>query len=560
MNYTFKSGLLALGFMGAQATVAQMNDTDFGTISGNVQATAQYYNGDSLINAAEPEHILGMNSFANINYNKGNFTAGIRYESYLNRLEGYPDVFNGTGLGYRYATWNDDKLSVTIGNVYDQFGSGMILRLYEERQLGIDNALDGIRLAYSPYKGINLKGLVGKQRYRFDNGLINGNGIIRGFDGEIDLNQMLDSTLGDSPLRVSIGGSFVSKFNDDNNTPDYILPKNVGSYAGRITARYKKFRFYGEYMIKENDPYPYQDDNFDYLYKNGEGLFFNLGYSTKGFAVDFNAKHQDNLLWRSTNVTTLPTDLLIGYLPALSQQHTYALAGTLYPYAPNVFGEIAYQLDVLYKVPKKSKIGGKYGIDLAFNYATAVAPERTWLNDDSTSRQGYTTKLFGMSDSTFFRDVNFSISKKFNKKLKLKLQYLNFVFDDRVVLVAKEHELIYADIAIADFTWKVKKKHTLRFETQALFTEQDQGNWAYGLIEYTYSPHWFVAVLDQWNYGNKNADLQLHYVLGAAGYINGPHRFSIQYGRQRAGVFCVGGVCRQVPASNGLTFNFSTSF
>ena len=42
-----------------------------------------------------------------------------------------------------YANENED-LDVTIG-FYEQYGSGMILRAYEERQLGIDNALDGIK-------------------------------------------------------------------------------------------------------------------------------------------------------------------------------------------------------------------------------------------------------------------------------------------------------------------------------------------------------------------------------------------------------------------------------
>ena len=106
-----------------------------------------------------------------------------------------------------------------------------------------------------------------------------------------------------------------------------------------------------------------QDANFNYIYKNGEGLLFNLGYSTKGFAIDLSAKHMDNMLWRSTNVNVGPTDLLIGYLPALTKQHTYNLAATLYPYATNFYGEIAYQLDLLYKIPKKTKkTNSKYEI------------------------------------------------------------------------------------------------------------------------------------------------------------------------------------------------------
>lgn len=550
---------LLVSFSG-QVFFAQ-NDNKPGVISGNISSTVQYYNEDTLINAAEPDHKLGANSFANINFNKGNFSAGVRLESYLNPLEGYPQGFNGSGIGYRFANWNSDGLDITVGNFYDQFGSGMILRIWESRQLGIDNAMDGLKVKYNPYKGVYLKGLIGKQRYRFDDGLNNGNGLVRGLDGEININELFDSTLSDSKLKVTIGGSFVSKYNDDNTTPDFILPKNVGSYGGRIAMRYGKFRFFGEYILKENDPYPdQQDENFNYIYKNGEGLLLNLGYSQKGFSVDLNAKHMDNMLWRSTNVTVQPTDLLIGYLPALSTQHTYALAGTLYPYAPNARGEIAFQADVLYKIPKKTKIGGKYGWDVGVNIATAYAPEREFLNDEATSRKGYTTKLFNMSDSMFFRDFNVTISKKINKKLKFKMQYLNFVFDDRAILVAKNHELIYADIAIADVTWKISDHHSIRFEAQNMWTKQDQGNWAFGQIEYSYSPNWFVAILDQYNYGNPTENQQIHYLLGTAGYIKGPHRFTLAYGRQRAGVFCVGGVCRQVPASNGVTFSITSSF
>lgn len=557
-----KSLFLLFPLFGSLQSLAQeMEDKKELKVSGNVSSTVQLYNEDTLIDAALPDHKLGTNSFANVNFNYGNFNAGIRFESYLNPLEGYPTGFEGTGLGYRYVNFNDNGLDVTVGNFYERFGSGMILQLWESNQLGIDNMLDGLKVKYNPYRGIYLTGLIGKQRHTFTSGVNNGNGLVRGFDGEIMLNELLDSAMVDSKLFISVGGSFVSKYNNDNNTPDFILPRNVGAYGGRIALKYGKVRFSGEYIIKENDPYPDPtNEDFNYIYKKGEGVLFNLGYSTKGFAIDLTAKHMDNMLWRSTNVAVQPTELMIGYLPALSTQHTYALAGTLYPYAPNARGEVAYQLDVLYKIPKKSKLGGKYGMDLALNVATAYAPERTDLNDDSTSRLGYSTSPFKMSDSIFFRDVNFKISKKINSQFSLKLQYFNLLFDDRSVLVAKEHELIFANIAVADLTWKVKSKHTLRFEAQGLWTEQDQGDWAFGLVEYTFSPHWFVAVLDQYNYGNPHEELQLHYVLGTAGYIKGSHRFAISYGRQRAGVFCVGGVCRVVPASNGLTFTFTSSF
>ena len=530
-----------------------------GVISGNIQAIGQYYQEDTLISAALPEHLYGFNGFANVNFQKGDFRAGIRYESYLNTLEGYPTSFNGTGLGYRYMSWTGDGVGVTIGNFYDQFGSGMIFRAYEERQLGIDNSMDGIRLTYEPKNGIYLKGMIGKQRFSFQDKLINGNGIIRAFDGELNLNELLDSS-NYWKLKATLGGSFVSKFNTDNNTTLFNMPKNVGATCLRMNLRYHKIRFSGEYVHKINDPYPDQNENFNYIYKNGEGILLNLGYSTKGFAIDFSAKHMDNMLWRSTNVNVGPTDLLIGYLPALTKQHTYNLAATLYPYATNFYGEIAYQLDVLYKIPKKTVLGGRYGTSIAVNFATAHAPERKFISDMSTSRNSYTNSIFAKSDSVLFQDFNIEIKRKINKKLKLNLNYFNFIFNDDAVKVAGYYKMIYAQIAVLDLTYKINRYHSLRFETQAMRTDNDKGDWLFGQIEYTFSPHWYVAILDQYNSGNSDLNKRIHYGLISGGYINGSHRFSLQYGKQRAGVFCVGGVCRAVPASNGLTFSFTSSF
>ena len=66
--------------------------------------------------------------------------------------------------------------------------------------------------------------------------------------------------------------------------------------------------------------------------------------------------------------------------------------------------------------------------------------------------------------------------------------------------------------------------------------------------------------MDQYNYSNPEKELQIHYIIGTVGYVKGATRLMASYGRQRAGLFCVGGVCRFVPASNGLTFTFTQSF
>ena len=120
--------------------------------------------------------------------------------------------------------------------------------------------------------------------------------------------------------------------------------------------------------------------------------------------------------------------------------------------------------------------------------------------------------------------------------------------------------VIYADMFILEGLYNFNDRNSVRFELQQLTTKQDHGDWATALAEFTFSPHWFLAVMDQYNYGNADADQRTHYPIGSEGYIRGGSRITISYGRQRAGIFCVGGVCRVVPAANGLTASITTTF
>src|SRR5690606_32131456 len=134
----------------------------------------------------------------NLIYTNGGFSAGMRYESYLPPLLGYPEGYQGNGIMYRFASYQKDDLSITVGNFYEQFGTGLVLRTYEERGLGYDNALDGVRLKYKVYDGIRLTALTGRQRIFFDYG----EGIVRGFDADINLNETFSEFFEGSKTRI----------------------------------------------------------------------------------------------------------------------------------------------------------------------------------------------------------------------------------------------------------------------------------------------------------------------------------------------------------------------
>ncbi|MEO0403693.1 MAG: DUF6029 family protein, partial [Bacteroidota bacterium] len=336
---------------------------DLGQIHGNVQILWQTYQEDSLIGAVVPAEKTGMNAFANLIYTKGKFSAGLRYESYLPAVLGFPGRFKGSGIGYRFANYTHEKIEVTIGNFYEQFGSGLILRAYEERNLGLDNALDGFRVKFRPFDGVVLTGLYGKQRLDFDDGLINGPGTVRAADLDVSLNDLFSEQLAEAKTKVTLGGSFVTRFQPggtiEKDTLILRVPDNVGAYAARINILRGKWNFYGEYVRKINDP---NADN-DFTYRNGEGILTQLSYSQKGFGVNLQAKTVDNMSFRSDRDLLL-FDLPINFIPAITNQHTYNLAATLYPYATVINGESSFSAEVFYKFKKNTPLGGKYGTNI----------------------------------------------------------------------------------------------------------------------------------------------------------------------------------------------------
>lgn len=549
--------LLVLSPLSAQQNVA----SELGSVHGNFQIDAQYYQPDSLIGAPKvPEKFLS-NAFGNINYSKGKFSAGMRYEAYNNVRQGFDARYKGQGIVNRFARYQTDVLDITIGNFYEQFGSGLTLRSYYEPGLLYDNSIDGIRVISSPLKGITLKGLTGKQRYFFSVGA----GIVRGIDGEVNINELFDSIFGRKKTRVILGGSFVSKYQADQD-PVLILPENVGCYGGRINIIREGFNFFTEYSYKINDP---SADN-SYSYKTGEAMFSSVSYATNGLSFLLQGKRIDNMSFRSDRNEALQS-LLINYLPATTKQHTYSMLA-LNPYASQIKGEVGLMAEVQYKFQRGSVLGGKYGTEITVNYSQANGLNKIPVSDSTTTQTFYKTRWDQVGES-YYHDFFVEINKKFNKKWKGTFVYSNQFYNRNVIQFAADnagYTSLKAHIGVVDLTYKYKSSSSIRLEMQGLIAGNKnmvtnsnlvaRGNWATALLEWTPTGNWFFAIYDQYNFGNPNPDLRIHYYLGTFGYNKDAHRISLSYGKQSAGIFCVGGVCRTVPASNGVTLSITSSF
>ncbi|MCL2039736.1 MAG: DUF6029 family protein [Bacteroidetes bacterium] len=527
-----------------------LNAQNFGNFSGNFQFEGQTYKSDSAMEAKKVPEQLQSQGFFNLNYSNGGLTAGIRYEHYLNPLQGIETSYKGQGIANRFISYSTDFIEITAGNFYEQFGSGIIFRTYEEKALGIDNAMDGARFRVRPINGIDITGIWGTQR----NYWTQGEGIIRGGDVNFSLNELLDKY----GTNITAGASVISVFQADRDF-NLKMPENVLAWSGRAALFSENYSVDAEYSYKYNNPNVTNRNT----YNPGYGFILNGSYFDDGFSATLNLHKIDNMDFRSDR-NAVKSELMLNFIPPITKQHAYRLT-TMYPYSTQINGEAGMQAEVNYMIPK-GKIGGKYGTDLTINCSQIFSIDTTKIDEYK-----YESPFFGRGDDLYFQDINIALDRKFSNDFKGHLSFYNIIYDrDRIENSGVPNSgKVYSNVACIYGIYKLTQKHALKLELQHQWAEQDSavtshdiinGNWLGLLAELTISPGWYITIYDDFNYGNANEEKQIHYFNGNVAYTKGSTRLALGYGRQRAGILCVGGVCRQVPASNGFYFSLNTAF
>ena len=512
------------------------------TLSGSIQSDMLIPQNDDKIGAKKTDDFL-TNTYVDLLLQSQHVDAGARLEYLEHPLPGFENDFKGWGVPNFWVKGRLGCAELTAGTFYEQFGSGFILRTYEERSLGIDNSLLGGRLVVKPIDGLTLKVLSGKQRrYWSWKG-----GLVSGADAEINLDKWFPA-LQQHDTRLTLGASWVNKYEKDEEifadlTHRYNLPKYVNAWDVRANLNHGPWGVLVEYARKTQDP------SFDNLfnYDAGQVAMFSGSYSRHGLSVLLQAKRSENMSFRSQR-NMMGTSAFINHLPAFTLDHTYALAA-LYPYATQLAsGEWAYQAELGYNFKRKTAIGGKYGMNVKFNYSYVRSIQKAW---------------FKWGTDTYYQDLNVQLTRRFTRGFKLNFMYMNQRYNKSVI--EGEGGMVHSNIFVGDGMFQLAPKTKLRCELQYLQTKQDQGDWVYGLLELSLAPHWMVTVSDMWNCGDSDMtqyseNTHYHYYQGLVTYNIKSHRIQLGYGRTRAGYNCSGGVCRYVPATKGVTLTYNYNF
>lgn len=464
----------------------------------------------------------GSNNYLKFDWSNKHFQAGVQAEWLPQPILGYDEGCKGFSLPEKFIRYTGDNFSITLGDWYDQFGSGLLFRSWEDRALGMNNSVGGARLEYSKDK-IGAKLVWGLPRH------------LRGYSDT----QILGADITLSKINLFEGDlgfefSFLERF--ENELPYYLekdwtkvhVPRNNASWSVAADYSVGDFHLKGEYCGKQKDWHDFSVSYVENL-QNGEAIYLESGLAVgkvTGVASFRRLRNMTNKVFR-TNETFLSNTL--NYIPALSLQHTYMLCA-LEPYYPNTDGESAWQIDIIYKAGKKDR--------LHLNYSEA-----------------HSLRMYHElgKAALLFRDVSVKYERKWNRRLKSVL-FLNIQESSPSHGAHRMTEV--RNTAVVEATYRFTDDFSMRGELQYLYSAESTKDWCAALVETNLASGWSFFAKDMFNHGSS----KIHYYQAGMGYGKNHYRISASFGRNREGMVCSGGVCRWQPGFTGGNLSISIVF
>ena len=494
--------LLYILFLSVFPMLTSAQGKDWGRVSASLETTNHIYVDDQANNflpttGFDPSlsYLNGgryaSNNYLKVDYYKGRISTGLQLEGYFPNTVGYPYAQNKLTISNLYFSWTDDSYSVTAGSFYEQLGSGLLFRSWEDRALGLNNAILGARATYNYKEILSARVFAGVPRLGklavASEDKFFGLGLTNVAIAAADASVSISDVIGSDEFSFALEGSVL--YRHETLTPMVTMlgckENNVG-WSARLNAETQGFYVKGEYV---DAGMQYINPFFDA--ERGSAQLVEMGYNSKGLGVSLTGRriHRMNQQIYTGDLSYSASANVVSYCPAMCTQYTYMLT-TLVPYSPVVgtngliAGEVGGQIDAFYNFRRGTKLGGKRGMKVHANFSTYY----------SLDRDG------GVKDSELlFRDFSFDVEKQWTKKFKTTLLYSLQEYNDKEidytgvpVYVGMSHTVV------ADLLYKWTPKFSTRLELQYLASKGYQKDWMAALLEVSFAPHWKNWVACRW--------------------------------------------------------------
>ena len=521
---------------------ASMRAQGWGRVTGSLESNSIWYLDDDVIGT--PANPWGSNNYLKLDWTKGTLMAGLQAEYYPQALAGYPAELKGAGLTGLYASWNHPLVEVTAGSFFEQLGSGLVLRTWEDRELGLNNTLFGGRLAFhtaSRSLGIKLFGGVPKYGLRPSAAT-----ALAGADLSLDLLALVGA---ESEHSILLEGSLLDRFArkvEDNVTilaqaGGFSVPDQVISWSGRLQYAYGGFSVKGEYVGKAPDfcTEHLPKNKEAYGLKGGNAQLLELNYANGPFSGTLTLRRLENMTTRLFLTAQSPSVAnTLNYLPSLCMQQTYMLAG-LNPYVTYADGEAGFQGDLYYTFRRGTALGGKYGMKLHVG--------GSWIDALPCALPDRDVPYLA------YRDINIDLERAWSRQFRTIL-FVSIQENSPTHGNGKRTDA--QNVFVLDALYRFSKTASIRTELQYLYSQELTRDWMAGLVELSFAPHWSLSASDMYNHGSTG----VHYYNVGASYSQDAFIISLNAGRSREGMVCSGGVCRWQPAYKGMCLRAQWSF
>lgn len=522
-----------------------------GTLSGDLMMNVNFFQRDSSINAANNplyDNLLsGGESWLSLRYSYKGFNAFVRADGFHNSNLYLPErSFTNWGVGAWSVSKDWKNFTISAGHIYDQIGSGIMFRAYEDRGLLIDNALVGLHLKYQLSDRFMIKGFTGQ--YRDVSKFSRYEPVVKGINAEGDFqlgeNVHMVSGVGalNRTLDVNRVNSIASVISNEVEVRDRFIPRyNTYAFTAYNTLTAGAWSWFVEGSYKTHEAVLRREvvggtERDVYRDLPGSVLYTSLGYAQKGVAVNLNAKRTENYILRANMQGEDPLGQRgsIGWQPVIARIRPQRLMARYTP-ASQDLSEMALGGDIL--------LSPSDDLDINFNYTHINT-----LEDTALYREAYL--------EANYRGID-------NWQIQLGVQYLRY--NQALYQVKPNVPMVDAITPFCEVVYRIDDKKSIRTQWEYMHTQQDYGSWIFGLVEFNIAPRWSFALSDMYTLklNPKNPSgltKPQHYYNIFMAHTQGPHRFTLQYVRQVDGINCTGGVCRYEPAFSGVKFAVTSSF
>lgn len=483
---------------------------------------------------------------------------GLRYEV-SNPIE---YGLNFVGVRKRYIEYHHDVgVSLRAGDFWEIISRGLSLNVFEDRGLGYDTGIDGVRITYENTWGK-------KNPFKFKGQLLGGDINYSDYlvPERIEKYRIRSAFTELSPVKpLTLGLNYVYSHGDlPEDQVNTVVKTDLPEI--NLNLNLPKFQFYAAYshktsLVTPNEIFP------NPITAKGDGFYSSMSYSIDKIGVTLDYKnYRYDITLPDNRSNTRPTRMLPYQNPPTAQREHNSTLITRNPHVVDFNDEVGGQVDIVYSPNDK----------LSINLNGSIASRHYQYEDiDTTSVVSY--KRIDRNDSYIP-----SLDDPFSPFWEIYLEG-EYYASDKVygkLAFARQNSTLYNQLNPLNseklFTTTIPLEFKYSFTPEFTVTLISETQWVHNSIRvsedkdfmnqlmsltFSRSPDLNVTVGAEFTNDEEEPTGRKSWFLGEVNYkINQSNSFIVGYGSERGGLRCANGICRFVKPFTGFRLTVQNQF